>query len=167
MDRILTAHLLLNGSEAERLSAVEHAARHPEQAGACAAALARCAADANESIAINAAEALEMLGPPPSSVLPELLQQLTPQSEGEMAYWTVTLIGRLGPQASNAAATLAHVLEASPYLPVRERAAWALGRIGSGAKGSEAALRSAAQNGPPRLARLATQALESIRGMAA
>lgn len=114
-----------------------------------------------------AAEALEMLGPPPKSLLPELLKVLESHDDGEVAYWTVTLIGRLGPAAAPATGTLTRILAESPYLPVRERAAWALARIGTAAASAAAALLRAAEGGPPRLSRLATQALESVRGMAA
>jgi HEAT repeat protein len=167
MDRMLSPQMLLQAEQADRLAAAEFAAQHPEQSSACAAALARCAADRSEAIAMHAAEALEMLGPPPRSALADLIELLDPRGEGETTYWAVTLIGRLGPAAGPASHGLVQMLAGSPYLPVRERAAWALGRIGAAAQGSEQTLRTAAEQGPPRLARLATQALESIRGMAA
>lgn len=167
MDRIPDRHQFCASLSADRLAAVEFASQQPDRCGELAVALANATGDQDDSIAMLAAEALEMLGPPPTAVLPELIAILDSCVDGEVAYWTVTLIGRLGPGGAAATEALTRTLTASPYLPVRERAAWALARIGTAAASAAAALRSAADGGPPRLTRLATQALESVRGMAA
>jgi HEAT repeat protein len=73
----------------------------------------------------------------------------------------------LGPQAAPAVDPLIATLIHSSFLPVRERAAWALSRIGPAAHRAAPALRNLTNSGFPRLSRLAISALESIRGMAA
>lgn len=177
MERIPDQSQLSSSEAADRLEAAEFAAKHPVQCRHWALSLAIAAGDSDDSVAMAAAEALEMLGPPPASMLPQLVElarkstskpaDLRGSSDGETAYWSVTLIGRLGPAAAQATECLTQILNQSIYLPVRERAAWAIARIGTAAASASAALRQAAASGPPRLKRLATQALESIRGMAA
>ena len=108
-----------------------------------------------------------MMGPPAPSTLPVLMNLAGKGHDGETVYWAVTLIGRMGPAAARATACLTATLTHSPYLPARERAAWAIARIGTPAQSALEALRKAVETGPPRLSRLATQAIESIRGMAA
>lgn len=150
-----------------RWAAVEFASEHPDCCAHLAVPLVTAAGDPSDAVAMLAADALERLGPPPKTALPELLALLRANEDGEMAFWAVTLIGRLGPDAASATEALCEQLLKSPFLPVRERAAWALARIGAAAASSAVALRIAADGGPPRLTRLATQALESVRGMAA
>ena len=157
--------VLPNG--ADHRSVVLFASEHP---GCCAhltLPLVAAAGDADDSVAMMAADCLERFGQPPKQALPELLSLLDGDTDGEVAYWAVTLIGRLGPHSATATDALCRQLLDSPFLPVRERAAWALARIGPAAASSVAALCRAADGGPPRLTRLAMQALESVRGMAA
>lgn len=167
MNRTPILNLLASSNEPERLAAAEYAASHPQLCQAWAVELVLAAGDSSDSIAIAATEALEMLGPPTVHQLPRLADVIRTSEDGESVYWAVTLIGRLGPMAGPATAALIEALSRSPYLPVQERAAWALSRIGTAAADAAAALRWAAESGPPRLRRLATQALESVRGMAA
>ena len=177
MDRTPDPEKLLSANINERLRTAEFASQYPAQCRNWAVELAKAAGDANDAVAMAAAEALEMLGAPPLNLLGQLLElaqsattkPIDPRgtTEGETAYWAVTLIGRLGPAAAPATDCLTKILTQSAYLPVRERAAWAIARIGTAAASATSALRQAASNGPPRLKRLATQALESVRGMAA
>ena len=179
MDRTPNIFQLESPNVAERLQAAEYASRNPDQCCEWAVALTKAAGDSSDAIAMAAAEALEMLGAPPASMLMQLIglaktcvNVSLPKKNGtnansETAYWAVTLIGRLGPKAAPATDCLIEILNQSDYLPVRERATWAISRIGTAASSASSALRHAAAEGPPRLKRLATQALESIRGMAA
>jgi HEAT repeat protein len=80
----------------------------------------------------------------------------------DVAYWSVTLIGRLGPEAGEAAPRLARLLPGPIDRAVRQRAAWALGRIGPPARDALPALHEAASGDDPRLARLAQKAIERI-----
>jgi HEAT repeat protein len=79
------------------------------------------------------------------------------------AYWAATLLGRLGEGASAAVAALATTLGAAD-LAVRERCAWALGKIGPAAGAARDALRRSAAGSDERLARLASEALTAIGG---
>lgn len=177
MDRIPDPQNLLSANANERLRAAEFASQYPDQCRLWAVPLAKAAGDTNDAVAMAAAEALEMLGAPPPHLLKELVElaqasvskpiDLRGSTESESAYWAVTLIGRLGPAAAPATECLTKILAQSACLPVRERAAWAIARIGTAAASATSALRQAATSGPPRLKRLATQALESVRGMAA
>ena len=83
----------------------------------------------------------------------------------DVAYWSATLIGRLGERAVAAVSALCSALEADRPVIVRERAAWALGRIGQSAgETAIAALNKAANESKPRLSRLAQRALDRISG---
>lgn len=152
---------------ADHRAVVAFASEHPGCCAHLALPLVTAAGDADDSVAMLAADCLERFGQPPKQVLPELLSLLGRSTDGEVAYWAVTLIGRLGPHAATATECLCGQLLDSPFLPVRERAAWALARIGPAAASAAVALCRAADGGPPRLTRLAMQALESVRGMAA
>jgi HEAT repeat protein len=132
-----------------------------------ATTIVQAAGDADDQVRAWAADTLETLGSPKLGDLPGLMQLLTISQEGEILYWAATLIGRLGPTAHRATEILTNTVRLSPYLPVRERAVWALGRIGPRAKSASSLLREVSAKGPPRLRRLATEALESLRGMAA
>ncbi len=109
-----------------------------------------------------AVEALEMLGPPPVEAQPQLTE-LVDSSMPLQAYWAVTLLGRLGALAKSSQPALVSVLTTSPDPATRERAAWALGEIGASSNDARAALEKAAKSGEPRLARLATTALQQLK----
>ena len=57
----------------------------------------------------------------------------------DVAYWAATLLGRLESQAAPAVPQLAEALDRHTESTVRERAAWALGKIGPAAAGPELA----------------------------
>ena len=61
-----------------------------------------------------------------------------------------------------AAPALIDALQGAAEQAVKERAAWALGRIGPAAKTAVPVLREAAASKQPRLSRLATEALAAI-----
>ena len=144
-----------------RLQAVEHLLLSGEAARA-AFSLARLAADADEQVREAAVSALEDLGSPPTSDLEELISLLdAPQAD--VAYWGATLLGRLGQDAAPATRKLASTLGSHAAIPVRERAAWALGKIGPAAAEAIEALEAAAEESQPRLRTLAAQSLRSIR----
>jgi len=73
---------------------------------------------------------------------------------------TAAWISHAGAAAS--VAQLKAVLDDNPSLAVRQRAAWALGKIGIAAKSAEASLRKASASNDPRLSRLANQSLAEI-----
>jgi hypothetical protein len=82
----------------------------------------------------------------------------------DVGYWAATLLGRLGKQAAPAVPVLARVVCGGVDLTVRQRVAWALGQIGPAAAEALAALQQAATSDDLRLARLAQQAIDLIRG---
>jgi HEAT repeat protein len=61
-------------------------------------------------------------------------------------------------------AVLVASVESSTELSVRQRAAWALGKIGPAAAAARGTLKRAVGQGDERLARLANEALEAIGG---
>lgn len=143
---------------AVRRAAVRDLAQRGAEAGAAAAALARCAADADDDIRAWATEALENLGPPAAEQAPALVALLG--GEADAAYWAATLLGRLSSAGSDVLAALTQALGPPFALRVRERAAWALGQLPERTPDVVQALTTAAQAAEPRLARLAQAALD-------
>lgn len=158
------ANVLLSATDPkQRAQAAEQLARAGAEARAAAVALVRASGDREASVRDWAVAALEELGPPPESEI-EPLAALVNNPDLNIAYWACTLLGRL--QAASAAATpqLIDSLSRHGELAVRQRAAWALGQIGTKAKAARQALEHAAQSGDARLARLSRTAIEAIRG---
>ncbi len=151
---------LSSGAPTQRIAAATHLARLGTGAQVAAIPLiAACAA--NGETASWAAEALESLGPPALTDAHALAEMLTSESE-ESAYWAATLLGRLGPSAAACVAALARALAPSRPLSVRQRAAWALGKIGGAARSAQPTLQSLMHESDARLARLAQEALAQI-----
>ena len=148
---------------AVRLAAARRLAVAGEDARPAAVALVRATGDAQEEIAEHAVAALEELGPPSGDDMAQLVELLE-EAHDDVAYWAATLLGRLGADAAPATDALAGALNPRRALAVRERAAWALGRIGPQAAGAVAALETAAAEEHARLRRLAGEALTTIRG---
>ncbi len=147
----------------ERAEAAEALCRAGEAASAAAADLVRACGDADDRVREWAAAALEELGPPPPDATKNLAE-LAGSSDPLVAYWAVTLLGRTGASAASAATLLAGLVDAAADMAVRQRAAWALGKIGPGARAARDALTRAAGNSDPRLARLAAEALSLVGG---
>ena len=116
-----------------------------------------------ESVRESAIAALEEMGPPRTDAA-QPLSELAADTNELVAYWAVTLLGRLGLEAKSVAPALVSVLESSSHLAVRQRAAWALGQIKDGGAATVAALERAKHAADPRLARLASQALGQLQG---
>ncbi len=125
------------------------------------------AGSSDDEVRMWASEALESAVVAQPEEVADLVTLLRESGDGEVSYWSATLLGRLGRHSGDAVTALEHCLRTSMYLPARERAAWALSQIGSAAAPAMPALRIAAVDGPPRLKRLAIEALEAIRGVAA
>lgn len=144
---------------ATRLDAAERLCRAGEAAASAAIALVKACGDDEPEVRDWAVAALEELGPPPDGTTPEL-QALIDRGEPLVAYWAITLLGRSGQAAATAVNTLTGCLTSASDPAVAQRAAWALGKIGSAA--AAPALRDASQSADPRLARLASEALAAI-----
>lgn len=148
--------------EAARCEAAEHLARLGPDAQAAAVGLVRACSDQSEQVLESVVAALEELGPPPTADL-EALAALAGHENTDTAYWAITLLGRLRGDAAPAVGALSAVLSNSTKIAVRQRAAWALGKIGPSADDAIDALRRASADDDPRLARLAQRAIEQIR----
>lgn len=120
------------------------------------------AGHASDEVRMWAVEAMERSVKPVPSEIDALTKQLQQSDDGEVCYWAATMLGRLEVDAAPAAQALCDCLENSLYLPARERAAWALCQIGDAAVVAEASLKKAAQEAPPRLKRIATEALKRM-----
>ena len=143
----------------ERIEAATWLATHPDDVPDTALpVLLQSCGDESEEVVQWAESALEEIQPSLSSLAE--ISKLVSSSEEQVAYWSCTLLGRLGAAAEDAADPLAKVLGSNAPLAVRERAAWALGKIGSGAPAAVEALKAAAEDGESRLGRLAAKALE-------
>ncbi len=141
---------------AERLSQLD-----PDEIRAAALILVEACGDDSEAVREAAVGALEEMGPPDPEVL-DGLTALLADAGADTGYWAATLIGRLGPDATAAVPGLVTALETSPHQNGRQRAAWALGKIGPGAAAAKAPLQKAAAGDDPRLSRLAERALGLI-----
>jgi len=155
------ARQLQSGSVAQRAAAAEVLCRLGEGAGAAADAIVRACAD-DELVSQWAVAALEAMGPPPAASA-HALAGLASDADERVAYWAITLLGRLGAAAESLTDVILSALERSPHPSVRQRAAWALGRIGKRSAAVVAALGRSRESQDPRLARLADQALSLLQ----
>ncbi|TWT30204.1 hypothetical protein KOR34_47620 [Posidoniimonas corsicana] len=150
----------LSAGSPDRQAAAQQAMHQGEDAGPVAAVLAAHTGDSD--IGEPCIAALEKCGPPAADQLPALTALL---ADTELpAYWAATLIGRLGADGAAATAALAATAASRQPLAVRERAVWALGKIGPAANAALPALESLIDSPQPRLARLAKQAVAAISG---
>jgi len=146
-----------------RRAAAEILSRMGEDAAPAAVALVRVCGDADEQVREHAVAALEDLGPPPVDSIAQLVA-LVDHTDPLVGYWATTLLGRAGEDAASAVPALTKCVDSTADLAVRQRAAWALGKIGPAAAAARDALTRATGQADPRLARLATEALEEIGG---
>jgi HEAT repeat protein len=151
---------LASGSADERADAAQRLAQMEAEAQPAAVPLVEaCAAD-DDAARPWVTAALESLGPPRPSDLPQLVA-LLPHVSPDVGYWAATLLGRLKSDAAPAVAALAKALSGSAPR-VRQRAAWALGQIGPAAGAARSELETAAAEPDPRLAALAREALAAL-----
>lgn len=154
---------LVSTDPEQRAAAAEHFSRAGEEAAVAAVPLVTACGDADERVREFAVAALEDLGPPLAADIPTLIK-LVDSPDPLAAYWAITLLGRSGKSAAEAVAVLVACVESSADLSVRQRAAWALGKIGPAAGAARGTLKRAAGQGDERLARLANEALQAIGG---
>jgi HEAT repeat protein len=145
----------------QRIEAAEQLSYLADGAQPAAVPLVRAIGDESEEVREWINSALEELGPPEAADA-EALSNLLDDKNADVGYWAATLLGRLGSDASQAVPQLANVLGSQAALQVRERAAWALGKIGPPAVSAVDTLRPAAASDEARLSRLANDALEQI-----
>jgi HEAT repeat protein len=147
----------------QRARAAEYLARLGPEARDAAVPLVRACGDPSEDVRQWAGAALEEMGPPDASDV-QALATLLSHPHADVGYWAATLLGRMGGEAANAVPALTAALSADAPMSVRQRSAWALGRIGPPARSALDSLRQAASEADRRLARLAVQAIGQIEG---
>jgi HEAT repeat protein len=157
------AGLLASTDAAERAAAAERLSQAGEDAAVAAVPLVRGCGDDDERVREAAVAALEDMGPPPADALVPL-GDLVGHRDPLVAYWAVTLLGRAGTESAAAVGLLAGCVGSAADVSVRQRAAWALGRIGPAAKPALGALEQARSDADQRLARLAAEAIDAIGG---
>lgn len=161
-DDIGTLTAKLRSADAdERAAAAEQLCHAGGAAAAAALDLVQACGDADDRVREWAVAALEDLGPPPAELTGQLID-LVADRDPLVAYWATTLLGRVGQDAATAVPALVKCLESAADLSVRQRAAWALGKIGPAATAARDALGRAAGDADPRLARLAAEAIAAI-----
>ncbi len=148
-------------SPAQHATAAEALARMGRDAQPAALSLVSLLRTADAPTREWCAAALEDIGPPLAAQIPELMK-LADDKSLDAAYWAITLLGRAGNDAAPAVSTLIHTVQESQEPVLRERATWALGKLGPVATSAVPALREAAESNEPRLMRLAKQALDAI-----
>jgi HEAT repeat protein len=144
-------------------AAAEALASMAEEARQAAIPLVRACGSEDSDLRAWSVAALEQLGPPVTSDVNALAKLIGGENETS-DYWAITLIGRgaseLCPEQTEITTVLTAALESSPYQIVRQRAAWALGRLGSKTAAVRQALQRATDSTDARLVRLAQAALE-------
>lgn len=156
LDALVTS--LKSGPLAERQAAAEKLAQLGSEARRAAVALVEALETQDDQLREWVAAALEELGPPDAGDVAKLAS-LVDRSSLDVAYWAATLLGRLDAKAAPAVPNLALALVHHPETAVRERAAWALGKIGPAANAARHALTQAADSSNRRLASLARDAM--------
>jgi len=154
---------LSSADPAARARAAEALAGAGEGAAAVAVPLLGACAVDDEAVREWVVAALEGLGAPPVSARAEI-GRLAASPDPLTAYWALTLLGRLEADAAPEVGAIAARLGPPSPIEVRQRAAWALARIGPSAAAARDPLRAAAADSDPRLARLAAEALSAIGG---
>ena len=162
-DLVALSKQLASTNAEHRAVAAEQLSQAGEDAAAAAVPLVAACGDADDRVREFAVAALEDLGPPLAADIPTLIK-LVDSPDPLVAYWAITLLGRSGKTAAEAVAVLVACVESSADLSVRQRAAWALGKIGPAAGAARGTLKRAAGQGDERLARLANEALQAIGG---
>jgi len=147
----------------QRIAAAAALAHLAREARPAAVRLVRAIGDEHEEVREWVNSALEELGPPDPADAEALADLLDDQNQ-DLGYWAATLLGRLEDKAVKTVPQLASVLSSQAALQVRERAAWALGKIGPAAISAVDELRKSADSDDARLVRLANDSLTQITG---
>ena len=107
-------------------------------------------------------ESIESISDVQASTLAELLPSKTFQPHPNTGFWAATLLGRIGQRAAPFLDQLIAALDASTDDTVKQKIVWAIGKIGPPASPASNHLEALVNASDKRLARLASQALESI-----
>lgn len=157
IEHLSSSDVILQGQAAEALAKMGPDARP------AAIALVQQAGCSDETLREWVVSALESLGTPRIEDRDEF-RKLVSSEDSEVAYWSITLLGRLKDSASPAVPELIDALTQNPERHNRERAAWALGKIGPPAKDALPALHAAVKSNDHRLERIALLSIAEIEG---
>ena len=116
----------------------------------------------NEEVKVACFTALEEVGPPAELQINSLAAMATAATE-DVAYWSVTMLGRAARLAAPALEVLVERLKDGLTPNVQQRAAWALGQLGADVPEAVTALEVARQSSHPTIAAHASRALERIK----
>ena len=152
---------LVSGSSHQQVDALMEITRF-ESVRSISAIVVRLAGGRDDEVRMWAAEALEVAIVPQRAEVSELIEILATADDGECCYWAATLLGRLGDAAIDAVQALESCVSNCLFLPAREQATWALSQIGPAAVAAVPTLREAAEVAPPRLQKMATEAIRII-----
>ncbi len=109
-------------------TAAEWCAQNADAAGPAAVLLVNHLASPDEAVREWCTSALESLGPPPDEQLAPLAD-LADSASDDIAYWSITLLGRAGSAAALHAAKLKAVATGGRSDVIRKRAEWAVGKV--------------------------------------
>jgi HEAT repeat protein len=118
----------------------------------------------NDEVRMWAAEAMETAVQPAAADIKALIDLMAASPDGEVCYWSATMIGRLGVQGAETVEALERCLLNSNYLAAKERAVWALSQVGPDAVAALPALRTVIDEPDrhPRLTRMATEVIRRL-----
>ncbi|WP_442485456.1 HEAT repeat domain-containing protein [Aeoliella sp. SH292] len=153
--------MLQSPDVALRRQAAEHLSQNPDAAMELPVDLVKAIGDSDRQVMEYAVATLEELGEP-SPLHLSRLSELIVDENPDVQYWAVTLVGRTGPAAVEYATRLAGVVASKAEPQVRERAAWAIARIGPAASPVRRLLEPFRDAEPSSLARAVRKALEAI-----
>jgi len=159
MDASILIQQLTSDDVIQRRQAAEAFAKSPDDAISAVIPLCRGCSDKDEQVAEWCVGALEELPPCDKQELPALVEML-PSKKELTAYWAATLIGRLEGKGEPAALPLAKIIAGKTPTAVKDRAIWAVRKIGVYPPEVIAALETASKSDNPRTARLANKALD-------
>lgn len=145
---------------ADRIAQLQKLANDPDAAAELVTEIIESVVDANEEVRNWATEALENLESPRPQDAPKLAAMIS-NSEDDIAFWALKMLGRLGEAAKSQEKDIARALDSKRGKSVRQNAAWALGKLGGLAADSRAKLEEVLSESDARLVQLAKQALNS------
>jgi hypothetical protein len=161
MNATQLSRMLQSPDVTTRRQAAEHLSQNPDAATELAVDLVKAIGDTDRQVMEYAVATLEELGEPSPLHLARLAKLIADENP-DVQYWAVTLIGRAGPAASEYSTQLASVVASEAQPQVRERAAWAITRIGPAAAPVRRLLEPFRDAEPSSLARAVRKALEAI-----
>ena len=152
---------LQSADVAVRRTAAESLSRIAADLAADAEAIVAACRDEDEQVREWLFAALEELPAPPAGCA-ESLSALLGDQNTNVVYWAVTLLGRMQAAAAPGVPNLSAVLAAHPQITLRQRAAWALGKMGPAAETARRPLEEAAASDDDTLAKFSQLALRSL-----